>query len=148
METMGAVNKCRSAALTNRLSSGTRCHRGIAEAPQRSLCVASHSHPSSQLIRLIFTSITAVNHTGKCFCQGGCVAVRVCVCVCVCVCVEWGIEHASMSSCTSVCRVSMVLSVCVCVCVCVQAGKALNICLSSLHPARLTSEVFLSPYWD
>lgn len=71
METMGAVNKCPSAVLTNHLSSGTRCHRGIAEALQRSLCVASRSHPSSQLIRLIFTSITAVSHTG--FHQSVCV---------------------------------------------------------------------------
>lgn len=125
---MGAVNKCRSAVLTNRLSSGMRCHKGIAEALQRSLCVASHSHPSSQLIRLIFTSITAVSHTGKCFHWS--------------VCVYRGMRDRSF--------VYELMHICVqgrCgfVCVCVQAGKALNICLSSIHPARLTSEVFLSP---
>lgn len=40
METMGAVNKCRSAMLTNCLSTvGTWCHRGIAEALLHSLHV-------------------------------------------------------------------------------------------------------------
>lgn len=116
-------HKCCSAVLTNRWSSGTWCHKGIAEILQGSLCVASHSHPSSQLIRLICTSVTAVNHSGKCFHW----SVRVWT-------VEWEVERESISSRTSVC-------------VCGQTGKAFNICLNSFHPARLTSEIFLSLYF-
>lgn len=114
---MGAVNKCRSAVLTNRLSSGTRCHRGTAGAPQRSLCVASHSHPSSQLIRLIFTSITAVSHAGKRFHWR--------------VCVSWNETWSMRWACTSV--LAQYCAACVC------AGQQSVKHLSQLCPPNQTA---------
>lgn len=84
---------------------------------------ALHSHPSSQLIRLIFTSITAVSHTGKAF-HGS-------------MHVHHGVWDGSMrlwALYTLVCRAS----------VCLRAGsRAVNTCIWSIHIAKLISQLIL-----
>lgn len=115
-------NKCRSAMLTNCSSSRTRCHKGTVEAAQRSLCAASHSHPSSQLIRLIFTSITAVSHTA--FHS----SVRAHLCECEA-------ERAPVSS-VHACAQGL------CLCLC-AGSEAINICICSVHVAELISLLLL-----
>lgn len=90
METMGAVNKCHSAVLTNHWTSGTWCHRGSAAAqrwsPSPPVLPLNQAFESPQPLPQKKKKIVSVKGVGGQQTVG---------CVCVCVCAVRHAQHLS-----------------------------------------------------